>query len=250
VIHVDLQGNIATLRLEHGKANALDLELLQGLSDSIRRARATGARAAVIIGTGGIFCAGVDLFRVVNGGEAYARAFVPALADVLTEVFACPMPLVAAVNGHAIAGGCILVCACDHRVMAEGKGTIGMPELLVGVPFPMAAIEIIRQVVPSHELQRLVYTGRVCPPAEAVARGLIDEVTPADQLLGQAIAAAERLASVPSDVFAATKRTLRGAALERLQLDTTRAEVVDTWAAAETRAHIQEYLNRGVVKKS
>src|SRR5262249_13880141 len=79
-------------------------------------------------------------------------------------LFTFPKPVVAAVNGHAIAGGCVMVLACDARLMAEGAGTIGMPELLVGVPFPADVLEVVRFAVPRHKVQSLIYTGRTLPP--------------------------------------------------------------------------------------
>jgi len=165
-------------------------QLLGDLSDAIRRARESGARAAVLTGSGSIFSAGVDLFRVMAGAEPYASQFIPALTATFLELFEYPLPLVAAVNGHAIAGGCILACSCDYRLMAEGKGTIGVPELLVGVEFPTVALEIMRHSVPANELHALIYTGQLCVAGQAHDRGLIDEVVP----LKDGAAAQQRLA--------------------------------------------------------
>jgi enoyl-CoA hydratase len=248
VIDVYTQDHVAVVRMEHGKANALDVELMRDLSGALQGVRHSQARAVVLTGTGGIFGAGVDLFRVLSGGDAYASEFVPGLARFLVELFEYPLPLVAAVNGHAIAGGCIVACACDYRIMAEGKGTIGVPELLVGVPFPAAAIEIMRFAVPPHELQALIYTGRACGAEEAARRGLVNETVSADQLLDRARQVAQQLARVPPAVFAGTKQALRTDVLARLRADRTLDDVVRHWASAETRAHIQQYLDR-VVKK-
>jgi enoyl-CoA hydratase len=243
VIHLERHDQTAVIRLEHGKVNALDLESLRELSEVIRRVRESGAAAAVLTGSGSIFSAGVDLFRVIAGAEAYASQFIPALTATLLEVFECPLPLVAAVNGHAIAGGCILACACDYRLMAEGKGTIGVPELSVGVEFPAIALEIMRHSVPAHQLHALIYTGYLCRAGEAHDRGLIDEVVPADRLQSRALEIAARMAQVPGDVFAATKRALRGEALGRMHRDTTDDEVVRRWSNPDTRRRIQEYLD-------
>ena len=256
MVHVEGHDTTAVVRLEHGKANALDIELLRDLSDAMRRARESGARAAVLTGSGSIFSAGVDLFRVMAGAEPYASQFIPALAATFLELFEYPLPLVAAVNGHAIAGGCILACACDYRLMAEGKGTIGVPELLVGVEFPTVALEIMRHSVPTHELHTLIYTGHLCVAAETDAhwnalcvalqahdRGLIDEVVPAERLQSRALEIAARMARIPGDVFAATKQALRRDALERMHRDTTRDDVVRRWSHPDTRRRIQEYLD-------
>ena len=248
MIDVQARDGVALVRIEHGKANALDLELMRDLSAALQQLRRDGTRAAVLTGTGNIFGAGVDLFRVISGGDAYARDFVPALASFLGDLFEFPLPLVAAVNGHAIAGGCIVACACDYRIMADAKGTIGVPELLVGVPFPTVAMEIMRFAVPAHELQALVYTGRTCGAEEALRRGLVNELTAPDQLLPRAHDMAQQLGAIPGPVFSATKRALRHDTAARVRDDSTLAEVVRHWSSPDTRAHIEQYLDRTVRK--
>src|SRR5438094_8768991 len=111
---------IVTLKLAHGKAAALDVELLEALQREL--SAAADARAIVLTGSGSIFCAGVDLFRLTDGGADYVRRFFPLLRDAVRQLFAMPMPVVAAANGHAIAGGAILVYAADVRLMAAGNG--------------------------------------------------------------------------------------------------------------------------------
>jgi hypothetical protein len=127
--------------------------VLDALGRELDAAAGSDARAVVLTGAGSIFCAGVDLFRVVDEGADYVRRFLPSLADVIRKLFMLPKPVVAAANGHAIAGGCILVAACDYRLMARGGGRIGVPELLVGVPFPAIALEILRFALAPERMQ-------------------------------------------------------------------------------------------------
>ena len=130
------RGEVAIMRLQHGKVNALDLELLLAITEAMRAV--DQARAVVITGSGSVFSAGVDLQRIVAGGPSYVREFLPALSESFMAIFDHPGPVVAAVNGHAIAGGCVIAAACDVRLMSQGK--IGLAELSVGVPFPPAAM--------------------------------------------------------------------------------------------------------------
>src|SRR5262245_53462848 len=134
MIERTLHEGILTLRLAHRKASALDIELLDALLRELDGA-VEDVRAIILTGTGSIFSAGVDLFRLTQEGADYVRRFLPLLSRAVRALFAFPKPVVAAVNGHAIAGGCIMVLAADARLMAEGRGRIGIPELLVGVPF-------------------------------------------------------------------------------------------------------------------
>lgn len=245
MLHVEVADGVATLRLAHGKAQALDLELVGTFRDTLRRlADDDAARALVVTGTGRIFCAGVDLFRLVREGPAYIDRFLPALVEAFRELFTFPRPVVAAVNGHAIAGGCVLACACDYRVMARGDATIGVPELKVGVPFPLLAIEILRFATSTAHLQELVYRGKTYRVEEAYERGLVDETVEGTDLLARAAQVAGDLASEPPARFRITKRQLRQPALERMETlaAETDAEVLVAWKDPDTLAAISAYL--------
>jgi enoyl-CoA hydratase len=236
---------IVTLTLEHGKAAALDVELLEALQREL--AAAEDARAVVLTGSGSIFSAGVDLFRLTDGGAAYVERFFPLLRDVVRQLFAMPLPVVAAANGHAIAGGAILVCAADVRLMASGNGRIGTPELLVGVPFPAAALEVARFAV--RDVQRFVYSGATLRPEEALAAGWIDEVVASEALLARAREAAARLAAIPRESFRLTKAQLRAPALDAIRLGEARdAEALAVWSDPAIHQHIRDYLARTVRK--
>jgi enoyl-CoA hydratase len=242
------QDGIVTVRLAHGKASALDAELLDGLLKEFESI--DEVRALVLTGTRSIFSAGVDLLRLTRDGPDYVRHFLPSLARLVRALFAFPKPLVAAVNGHAIAGGCILVLACDVRIMADGTGRIGLPELLVGVPFPAAALEVVRFAVPRNQVQSLIYTGRSLLPQDALRAGLVDEVVAPDALQVRAQEVARQLAAIPPAAFALTKQALRAPALEQIDAAGERLDpaVLDEWTSADTLAHIREYLRRTLGK--
>ncbi len=240
---------VLTLRLEHGKANALDVELLGALLHELDGA-ADDVRALVLTGTGSIFSAGVDLIRLTREGEGYVRHFLPLLSRLLRTLFTFPRPVVAAVNGHAIAGGCVMVLACDARLMAEGAGTIGLPELRVGVPFPAAGLEVVRFAVPREKVQSLLYTGRTLPAPDALAAGLVDELVVPATLLDRAQELAQQLALIPPPAYSLTKRSLRAEALERIEKTSELLDpaALDLWSAPATHAHIREYLHRTLRK--
>ena len=106
-------------------------------------------KAVILTGTGSSFSAGVDLFRVVKDGPEYGRRVLPRARRLLRAALTLPKPMIAAINGHAIAGGCILAACCDHRIMVEGTGRIGIPELAVGVPFPALPLQIMAARLPT-----------------------------------------------------------------------------------------------------
>ncbi|HEU0051573.1 MAG TPA: enoyl-CoA hydratase/isomerase family protein [Longimicrobium sp.] len=239
---------ILTLRLAHGKVSAMDVELLEALTAAFQEAE--GARAVVLTGTGGSFSAGVDLVRLTNEGEAYARRFFPALRDFILSAFTFPRPLVVAANGHAIAGGAVMTFAGDYRLMAEGNGRFGVPELLVGVPFPAIALELVRYGAPAQHVQSLVFTGRLLSPAEALAQGVVDEVVASDALLDRARQVADQLGRIPPEIFALTKRQLRADAVDRAARHADAdARALELWASPETHTRIRDYLAR-TIKRS
>ena len=251
MIEVTNHEGILTVRLAHGKANALDLELVEGLALAFAEAAASDATHAVILTSGGsIFSAGVDLFRMVDQGRDYVEQFVPALSRMLLDLFSFPKPFVVAANGHAIAGGGIITLCGDYRLMASGNGRIGIPELLVGVPFPPSVIEVIRFAVPPQHIQTLMYTGRTLQPDDALRFGLIDEAVAPEALVPRAEEVARGLASVPARIFAMTKKQLRDKTISRAkhyanELD---SDVRELWSDPSTHARIRDYLARTVRK--
>ncbi|GHG21355.1 MULTISPECIES: enoyl-CoA hydratase/isomerase family protein [Amycolatopsis] len=241
-IILDSHGDVAVLRIDHGGGNTLDAESCREL---VRRlGEAEQARAVVLTGTGGIFCAGVDLKRVDRGGAPYVTQFLPLLSDALLAVFGCPRPVVAALNGHAVAGGAVLAAACDHRVL--GTGRIGVTELLVGLPFPVAALEILRCAYGTAPLPSLTYTGETWGGAEALARGLVDEVAPPEDVLARAVAVARRLGELPAEPFAHTKAQIRQPFHERIAENrhSDDPHVERLWRSAEALAAVKSSVDR------
>jgi enoyl-CoA hydratase len=251
----DVDG-VAVLRLSHGKVNALDLELLRAITatfTALDDSDSDGSRAVVLTGAGRSFSAGVDLWRIVEGGPAYVRAFLPALSDAFLAVFRLGKPVVAAVNGHAIAGGAILACACDHRLMADADGRVGVTELAVGVPFPLTALEILASAMGAQRARAAIVAADTHPPREALIRGYVDELTAPEGLTEAAIARARRLADrVPADTYRLTKAQLRLAAEDRLARLSPQYDppVEELWVRRVEDGWIRRYMERVTARRS
>jgi enoyl-CoA hydratase len=245
LISVETQGRVAVVRMAHGKANALDTTLCRELVMQLGELEHGGHRAAVLTGQGPIFCAGVDLLRLRDGGPGYLEEFLPALSEAFLAVFNCSVPVVAAVNGHAVAGGCILVSACDHRVMNAEHGRVGVTELLVGVPFPVTALEILRFAVGTHRLKELTCFGRTYPAAEALGLGLIDEAVEEASVLQRATVIAAGFAALPSEPLRHTRRQIRGPALDRISQERATDNLVHRmWDSPTVRETVEEYVRK------
>ena len=169
------------------KSCALDIEFCHVITETIRAH--ADAKAIVLTCTGTVFSAGVDLRRVHDGGVSYIAEFLPALDEPFLALFEAPRPVVAAINGHALAGGCLLAAACDLRLMSGGA--IGVTEMLVGLPFPLAGLEIMRYAF-GGVTGRSVLTAEKLDAAAARACGLIDELVDPDELMPRALSSVPR----------------------------------------------------------
>ncbi|HEY2206201.1 MAG TPA: enoyl-CoA hydratase/isomerase family protein [Pseudonocardia sp.] len=235
-------GPVAVLSIAHGPVNVMDTAMLREITETFAALADDPAGAVVLAGAGRAFSAGVDLRSFLDQGEAYATEFLPALSEALMAVFTFDRPVVAAVNGHAIAGGAVLAFGADVRVMARGTGRIGTPELVVGVPFPRAPLDMVVYTVGEQVARRLVFGAQTLLPEQALELGVVDELAEPDALVDRAVEVATGLAtSVPADTFAHTKAQLRRATVERIAryrvdedpraLDIWKTRTEDGWMA-------------------
>ncbi|MFI5506344.1 enoyl-CoA hydratase/isomerase family protein [Mycobacterium sp. NPDC051804] len=227
---------VSILRLNRPPVNALDLDLVEDAVTTLRSVEGP----VVITGTGRCFSAGVDLRAVVDGGREYTQRFLDAMPTAFLAVFDHPGPVVAAINGHAIAGGCVVAMAADVRLMSGG--TIGLTEVAVGVPFPAAALEICRYAMGTSASNAMLGAQTV-DATTALQRGWVDAVVPADELLSEAIATARALGAHSPFAYAATKDQLHRPT--RTAIDAAAAidpRVREGWMSDETFARISDYL--------
>jgi len=224
------------LRFDNAPVNALDLDLLNGITESMRRVEGP----VVLTGAGRCFSAGVDLRALADGGTDYAERFVVALSEAFLAIYDHPAPVVAAVNGHAIAGGCVLAMCADLRLMSGG--TIGLTELSVGVPFPVAALEICRAAM-GTSVTRAALQAKTIDPDTALARGWVDELVAKDELLEKALATARELGRYSPAPYAAAKAQLHKPVRAAIDAAATAdADVRASWISAETRERIDVFL--------
>jgi enoyl-CoA hydratase len=222
--------------------NALSSALMERLLASLQEA---AGRPLLLTGSEGAFSAGLNLKEVAGLDAAAMTRFLRLLDDLVDALYEYPGPAVACVDGHAIAGGCVLALCCDWRVASDRDDLrIGLNEVALGLEFPPKILSLARQRVPRLHLERVVLEAGLHSPAAAAALGLVDEVS-ADAL-ASARAALHRLASVPRATYVATKRSLRQGALALSDSDRHYFEhhVVPAWCAPETKARIRAALER------
>jgi enoyl-CoA hydratase len=236
VTDLDSADGVTIVRFDNAPVNALDLDLLEVITASMR-----GIEGPVVItGAGRSFSAGVDLRALVDGGSDYAERFVTALSEAFLAIFDHPAPVVAAVNGHAIAGGCVLAMCADMRLMSGG--TIGLTELAVGVPFPVAALEICRYAM-GTSAPRAALGAKTIDADTALARGWVDAVVPEDDLISKALAIARELGQYSPAAYSATKTQLHQPARAAIDAGAVAdAGVRASWISEETRGRIAGFL--------
>lgn len=227
---------VSVVRMDHPPVNALDLDLLDDIIVTMR-----GLSGPVVLtGAGRCFSAGVDLSAVIDGGAEYTDRFMTSLSAAFLAVFDHPAPVVAAVNGHAVAGGCVFAMAADVRLMSAG--TMGLTELAVGAMFPMAAIEICRYAMGASATPAALQAQTVDVSA-AAGLGWVDEVVTADELLPRAVAVARELGEYAPAAYAMTKQQLHGPARAAIGAGAdTDAIVRASWMSEETRARMAAYM--------
>jgi enoyl-CoA hydratase len=216
-IAYDLKDEIATIRLDDGKVNAMSQPFYDALNAALDRAEKERAGAVVITGRPGVFSAGLNLKVLPTlAPEDLTRTMIN-FGRTLHRVFTFPIPTVAAVSGHAIAGGAILMFACDLRLVAEGPHRIHVNEVAIGLTLPSWAITIAEFAIPPRWHTEAILHARLYSPEEALERGMIQLVArPADRLQDEALAAAAQLRALDTIAYASTKARQRAEATRRI----------------------------------
>jgi len=235
---------LAVARLSRRHGNAIDPDLVTGLLDACSRAAADpGVRGLRLAAEGKLFCPGLDLQELVELDRPAMERFLQRFSECILALYGFPKPLVAQIQGHAMAGGLVLALTADWRVLADTR-MVGLAELRVGLPFPHGVARLLRETVDPRHLAEVVLLGRNYTGREAVEAGLVHEVAAPEELDARGRQRLEELATRDLAAFATTKRYLRNDALERMRDDDRRhaGEFIDAWFSAATRERI-----RGIV---
>ena len=208
---------IATVTLQRGKVNALNEPMVEEIFDSFGNLETdTEVKSIIFTGSGKFFSFGFDVPEFMKYSKKDFISFMEKFTNLYTYLFHFPKPIVAALNGHTIAGGCMLATACDFRIMATGKGKISLNEITFGVPVFAGSAEMLRFCVGSRNAQSILYSGAMYSAEEAFGLGLVDQVSSEDALLDDAVKVAQELAEKDSSAFTIIKKLLRKAVAEEM----------------------------------
>lgn len=210
-----LSDGVAVIRIDDGKANALGHTAIDALGEGLDRAE-SDADAVAILGRAGKFSAGFDL-GVMKAGPAAAQGLVGAGAELAMRIYGFPRPVVAGSDGHALAMGALVLLSCDVRIGSDTPGKIGLPEVAIGMPLPVFAVELARDRISKRHFTPATILATTYPPERAAEIGFLDEVVPADALESTVL---ERAAALGGGLdragFVATRRSTRGATIDHV----------------------------------
>lgn len=233
-------GGTAVLTLASDKVNALDSEVLGEIASSVELCEEDAdIRSLVVTGEGPVFSAGLNVSEVLDNEKSQTGVLLDALNVALIRLFRFPKPSVAAINGSAIAGGCILACACDRRLISD-EARIGVTELRVGVSFPTVAVELLKHVC-GDRAEPLMLDAALLDAGEARRLGLVHQSLPSADLVPAAISTAEQLASLDARAYTLAKESSRRVALLAIGDDESRRfdqRVRQQWQDDQTRANL------------
>ena len=245
-IAVEVEQGTAVVSVQRPPANAIDISLLTQLSTTLRELeQRRDVTAVVLTGAGKAFSAGLDLKLVPTYDRSQQNELLRILNQVLYQLYALPIPTVAAVNGHAIAGGLVLALACDMRVVVDTGALLGLTEVRAGVPFPVAAMAVVNAELSAATARELVLGGKNYDSSRALALGMVDELQPAEQVLARSKAIARDLSAAPRESYGRIKRQLRQAASAEIERAQGADPLHGNWIGQETAAAAATVLRGG-----
>ena len=244
LVHVEDCGGVALVRIDRPPANAMDLELLaagHAVLDDLRRDEPD---AVVLTGREGFFSAGVDLKLAPTLDAAGQRELVEGINRIFAGWYGLPLPVVCAVNGHAIAGGMILALCGDYRIGVDEGAKLGLTELKAGVGYPAVAFAVVRAELSPPAARLLALRAHLVGPEEAQRLGVLDELVPAGRVEERALELAAELGALPRPTYARVKRQVRGEALDWMEARVERGDdpLLSGWIGAEAPAAAKAIL--------
>jgi enoyl-CoA hydratase/carnithine racemase len=242
------EDRVRILKLNHGVPNAINFELLGELHVSLEEIKNDPGIGALVLTSANekFFCIGFDIPELYTQDVSAFEKFFHFFNEVCIQLYTLPKPTLAALTGHAIAGGFILASCCDYRYMASGKKFCALTEINLGVPVPYFSDLVLRQLVGDRRATEIMYTGALVTSEEAFRIGFVDALFEPGQLMKEALTKAGTLGALPSPAFQAIKhnRTSEIAQKGRDYLDTDVRNFLTFWYSPDARKRLEEAMEK------
>ena len=217
-VRLSVTDGIAEIGLKRGTVNAIHEQMVGEIAEIFQRVETDPeVRAVILTGAGSFFSFGFDIPEFLRYPQPAFSEFLARFTGLYAYLFTYPKPLVAALNGHAIAGGCMLALACDYRIMVSGRAKISLNEITFGSSVFAGSVEMLKFAAGAKHAQEVLFGGRMYPADEALRVGLIDRVSSQEKLLDEARAAAGTLAAKDPAAFRSLKNLLRAPVAEEMK---------------------------------
>ncbi len=248
MIRIEHHGEVAIVKLDRGVTNTIDLQLVEELSETLQGVTHDPGVHSLVLGSSNerFFSIGFDIPQLFGLARQDFKFFYQTFNRVCMDLYTLPKPTIAAITGHAIAGGCILALCCDYRFIAQGRKLMGLNEIRLGVPVPYLADCVLRHIVGVRYARDIMDIGEFYQPEESLQMGIVDQVLPLEQVLPKSIEKARLLGGSPQEAFAMIKRNR----VERVEAQVlTRLEekerfFVDRWYSDEARERLREAMEK------
>jgi enoyl-CoA hydratase/carnithine racemase len=248
MIHIEYQDEVAVLKLSRGVTNAIDLQLLTEFAETMQRVKHDAHMHSLVLGSANdkFFSIGFDIPQLFELAKNDFRIFYETFNRVCMDLFTLPKPTIAAITGHAIAGGCILALCCDYRFIAEGRKLMGLNEIKLGVPVPYPGDCVLRHIVGVPNAREMMYTGEFYQPEKLLQMSLVDQVLPLEQVLPKSVEKASLLGALPQESFAMIKRNRVEAVEARVlaRLEEKEQFFIERWYSDEARQRLREAMEK------
>ncbi len=242
-VSVSKEGGIATVTLNRGKVNAINEPLIEQLDSCfVKLANDKTVKAIILTALGKFFSFGFDIPEFLTYPKESFIRYLTKFTNLYTSLFIFPKPIVAALNGHTIAGGCMLALSCDSRIMSSGKAKISLNEIGFGSTVFAGSIAMLKFCVGQKNAESVLYSGTMYTADEAIQLGLIDQISSSENLMENAKKAAQEFAGKELLAFSALKGLLRKPVAEEMvkrEKDAIR-EFVDIWYSEETWKNLKK----------
>ncbi len=248
MIGVEYHNRIAVLKLDRDVTNAINLELVAELDRTLHKVKQDSNLHSLVLTSSNekFFSIGFDIPQLFKLSRNDFKVFYQAFNRLCMNLYTLPKMTIAAITGHAVAGGCILALCCDYRYIAEGKKKMGLNEIKLGVPVPYLADCILNQIVGFRNAREIMDTGEFYLPDELVQLGMVDRILPLEQVLTKAIEKAQSMDEVSLGAFTMIKRTrVEMVELQVLAKQEEKEKIfLDSWYSDEARTRLKEAMGK------
>jgi enoyl-CoA hydratase/carnithine racemase len=245
---IERHGNVAVLRLNNGVTNPIDLDFVNLISDVLLDVKKDEKVTSLVLASGNdkFFSIGFNIPELYDLERKDFGTFYRAFNKLSLDIYTFPKPTIAALTGHAIAGGCVLAICCDHRIIADGRKLMGVNEVKLGVPVPYPAYVMLEQLVGPRNAYKISSTGDFFEPEKALELGMVDNVLPVNEVMKAALEKVGSLGAMPRNAFEVIKQN----SVEDVSAKITEREdemerkFIDCWYSDGTRALLKEAMKK------